>query len=156
MSAAKLGRQQETGEVTSLTGRIPIWRELRYDIAERPLFGYGYGCFWTGPRVYYLSALLDWEFDHAHSIYLQTILNLGLIGLALGLAVVIMTMRRAAAAYHRSGDIGYGFALAWLGMALPHGLLDSVFVQTGFAMLLCLLCLGVVAFHSREVLGADA
>ena len=150
IEAVKLGRQQEPGEVKSLTGRIPIWIELSQNIAARPLLGYGYGSFWTGERVYYLSALLNWEFDHAHSMYLQTMLHVGGLGLGLGLVIVGYAIVRARAAYAKTGNPGFLFCLAWLMLALVHGLLDTIFGQPGFTMLICMICVSLVVFLDPE------
>jgi len=38
------------GRDNSFTGRIPLWNVVLQEIASRPLFGFGYGAFWTTER----------------------------------------------------------------------------------------------------------
>jgi O-antigen ligase len=147
LDVVSLGRQQESGEVSSLTGRIPIWRELLRHIAQRPLLGYGYGAFWTGERVYELSAILNWEFNHAHSVYLETMLNLGGVGLALGLLMTVVAIHRAALAARQTFDPGFVFTLAWLGFAVLHGVLESAFVQPSFALMVAMIGVAMLIFR---------
>ncbi len=40
---AKMGREEE---VSTLTGRLPLWEVIIEFIEKRPLFGYGYLAFW--------------------------------------------------------------------------------------------------------------
>ena len=69
--SASLGRD------ASLTGRTQIWAALYPVALQRPLFGQGFGGFWTTrTRVRYLT-------PNAHSGYLDAILDLGFIGMLL-------------------------------------------------------------------------
>jgi O-antigen ligase len=69
------------GRSPDLTGRTQIWNVV-LSTATNPLFGAGYDSFWLGPRVEWI-----WErvgrINVAHNGYLETYLNLGLIGLLL-------------------------------------------------------------------------
>jgi O-antigen ligase len=145
--AVIMGRQQDMEGVSSLTGRLPIWEAILHDVAERPLVGYGYGGFWTPYRVVSYSYIHDWEFTHAHSAYLETLLHVGLVGLVIGLALVVPTIWSAERAYQSTGDSGFRFAAAVLAMALVHGLLDANFVSVGLEPVLALFCIAVVALH---------
>ncbi len=147
-AVASMGREQDEGEVGSLSGRVPIWREVMGDIAAAPLLGYGYGAFWTPQRVLFYSYVRGWEFTHAHSAYLETLLNVGAIGLALGLFVVLAAR---SAAIHSFGEVGHPeprFVAAVLTMALVHGFLDSNFVREGLASTIALLCVATMMFHN--------
>jgi exopolysaccharide production protein ExoQ len=150
LEVARMGREQESEDMASLTGRIPIWTEVLGDVSQSPLIGYGYGAFWTPRRVQQYSYIHDWEFDHAHSAYFETLLNVGIVGLTIGLAAILLARRSAVRAYYASGDSGYRFFAALLTMALVHGLLDSNFVRIGFASTLSMICLAMTIFHTSR------
>ncbi|HEX4412597.1 MAG TPA: O-antigen ligase family protein [Lacipirellulaceae bacterium] len=147
LSAVKMGREQDAAEITTLTGRIPIWGAVLGEVSERPLFGYGYGGFWTSRRVEEFSSLFNWTFMHSHSAYLETLLNVGIVGLMGGLAVVIGGIIAASNAFRRTGDQGFHFVTALLVLALVHGFLDSSFARDGIETFIGALAIAVVAFH---------
>jgi len=150
LSAITMGRsEQQAEDVTSLTGRIPIWGAVLGAVAERPMLGYGYGGFWTPRRVEQFSSLFDWTFMHAHSAYLETLLNVGILGLTLGLAVVAGTLFSAWSSFHATGEQGYRFVTALIAMALAHGLLDGNFARDGFETFLVATAIAMVIFHRR-------
>lgn len=71
------------GKDPTLTGRVPLWRSL-FELAQnRPWFGYGYDYFWLSNDSIRLHRTLDWFAWEAHNGYLQQLLNLGLVGIAL-------------------------------------------------------------------------
>jgi O-antigen ligase len=152
LDAVEMGRAEDTGEVTTLTGRIPIWDKVLGDVAERPISGYGYGAFWTTERVVRYTRLLNWEFNHAHSAYLETMLNAGAIGLALGLLIAARALWSAAHSFIAASDSGYLFIVAVIVLALVHGVLDSNFVTVGFAPLLGMLCISAAALHCKSAI----
>ncbi len=147
MEAIQMGRGDD--DLGSLTGRIPIWQAVASDIAHRPLLGYGYGSFWTAQKVWEYSFIRHWEFNHAHSAYLETLLNIGVIGLMLGLLIVVWTGLTAAIRYTKTCDIGYRFIAAMIVLAMVNGLVDSNFVIVGFAPLLIMICVSTVALHGE-------
>jgi O-antigen ligase len=114
--------------------------------------GYGYGGFWTPRRVEQFSSLFDWTFMHSHSAYLETLLNVGVIGLSLGLSVVIGTLISASRSFRMSGDHGYRFVTALLVFALVHGFLDGSFARDGFETFIGALAISMVVFHGATVL----
>jgi O-antigen ligase len=147
LQAVQMGRNQETEQVSSLTGRIPIWQEILNDVAERPLIGYGYGGFWTPYRVMHYSYIHDWEFTHAHSAYLETLLHIGVVGLALGLLLFLSLIRAGEQAFRDTGECGFRFAAAMLAMALVHGFVDANFVGVGLEPVLVIVSAAMIALH---------
>lgn len=77
--AVKVSKSGNTDELTTATGRTEIWAYAVDRIAERPLFGYGYG---TGRFV------MEEHSYHCHNIILNITLYTGLIGGGL----LLMTM----------------------------------------------------------------
>jgi O-antigen ligase len=150
LSAVKMGREQDTADITTLTGRIPIWGAVLGAVSERPLLGYGYGGFWTPRRVEQFSSMFDWTFMHSHSAYLETLLNVGIAGLLLGLIVVIGTLVSASRSFRISGDQGYHFISALLVFAMVHGFLDGSFARDGFETFVAALAISMVVFHSAK------
>ncbi len=151
LSAVKMGREQETADITTLTGRIPIWGAVLGAVAERPLFGYGYGGFWTARRVEQFSSMFDWTFMHSHSAYLEILLGVGVVGLVLGLSVVLVAIVSASRAFRVSGDQAFHFASALLIFALVHGFLDGSFARDGFESFVAVLTISVVVFYGGAV-----
>lgn len=67
------------------TGRTPLWALLWNKVQLKPMFGYGYGGFWlgkNGPSVELPELIREWA-RNAHNGFLDLILDLGLVGLAL-------------------------------------------------------------------------
>jgi exopolysaccharide production protein ExoQ len=154
LSAITMGRsEQQAEDVSSLTGRIPIWGAVLGAVADRPMLGYGYGGFWTPLRVEQFSSLFDWTFMHAHSAYLETLLNVGILGLALGLAVVGGTLFSARSSFHTTGEQGYRFVTALIVMALAHGFIDGNFAREGFETFLVAAAIATVIFHRKNEFG---
>jgi O-antigen ligase len=88
------------GRDVSLTGRTELWGEV-LRIHDSPLLGAGFESFWLGPRADYLWDKFWWRPNQAHNGYLETYLNLGLVGLMFlatlvvsGYAHIMKTFRR--------------------------------------------------------------
>jgi O-antigen ligase len=73
------------GKDATLTGRTEIWELLDQRVQERPLLGYGFGAFWADPDYgpsAVLAQQLDWAVPSAHNGWLETMLQLGKVGVA--------------------------------------------------------------------------
>ena len=81
-----LGRAEETG--SSLTGRLPLWEDLSAYVVRKPMQGYGFGAFWTPKHIYEIAVSQEWVISEAHSSYLDTALQLGIIGAVLLLSLI--------------------------------------------------------------------
>lgn len=75
--------------------RLTLWQDLMAYIRERPLLGYGFEGFWQGGRTFYSWTPAGWEVAHAHSGYVETVLQLGIVGLALVAGHLLLNLRRA-------------------------------------------------------------
>lgn len=67
---ASLGRDE------TLTGRTQVWSDVMPAMREQPLFGHGFGSFWTDARR------ARYDIPTAHNGYLDILLELGAVGLA--------------------------------------------------------------------------
>ena len=151
MQAARMGRQEDFADPTTLTGRLPIWQEAIGDINERPLFGYGYGAFWSQERVTYYSYIHDWVCTNSHSIYLETMLNIGSIGLLIVLVAVAVASYRGLNWFFERRDVSILFILALLAFGGISGISEAIFVRPGYPFMICLIGLCLIAVrHERE------
>jgi exopolysaccharide production protein ExoQ len=120
-----LGRQEEIG---ALSGRIPLWTELLGYVRARPLQGYGYNSFWTEKHIDAVSGEVEWMLREAHNAYIDGLLSVGLIGTAMFLVVVFLALRRMAAAYRATGDLG----IAFIACLFVFGMVNAC-METGMA-----------------------
>lgn len=90
-------RDQTADEVLELNGRLELWDDLRPAIARHSLVGYGY----QASRPVVLDAA-SWA-SYAHNALLQTVLDLGLVGVLALITLVIVglfgAMRRGHASW---------------------------------------------------------
>jgi putative inorganic carbon (HCO3(-)) transporter len=119
------------GAVGGWQGRLDIWRNSLLAISDFAFTGIGIGTFTlVMPLLYPLQVSVE-EYPHAHNLFLQIGLDLGLPGLVAYLAIIInlvvmliATLRsRYTLPLHRTLAIGATGSL--VGM-LIHGLLDAV------------------------------
>jgi O-antigen ligase len=77
------------GRDTTLTGRTDIWSFVLSKISERPWLGYGFTAFFETQRFgRYVLDGFGWSIPTAHNGYLETVLGLGWIGLAILLCYI--------------------------------------------------------------------
>jgi len=142
-SAAKLGRQGLDSGFEGLNGRLPLWLYLSEFIVENPLLGHGYHGFWTAERIYEVSIEQAWTVPSAHSVYLDVLLSVGLLGGTLFALIVLLGLRRAAQRAQVEGEPAECFLLSMLVFAVVSSVFESGFAQpTSFDSFLaaCGLC----------------
>jgi exopolysaccharide production protein ExoQ len=83
---------RELGRNTTLTGRTEMWNEL-FRMITNPLLGTGFESFWLGSRAERLWNMYYFHPNQAHNGYVETYINLGWIGLALFMLLVISCYR---------------------------------------------------------------
>jgi O-antigen ligase len=94
-----------SGHEETFTGRGRLWdRLLNFD--TNPVFGVGFESFWLGDRLKTLWAEYWWQPNEAHNGYLETYLNLGVVGLAMLVGVIIAAFRKASLALARGDEFG--------------------------------------------------
>ena len=111
-----------------LSGRLEVWSRALYAISDFPFTGIGIGTFnRVIPMLYpFFTIAPDAKLDHAHNLFLQVGLDLGLPGLIAYLALLLATLaalidvvRRAAADRMLAAGALGGFTAM-----LIHGLVD--------------------------------
>ena len=112
--SSSLGRDE------TLTGRTHTWAQLVPVVMSRPLFGCGFGSFWTTARREF------YEMSHGHNGYLDTLLELGTVGLAFYICWLLSCARKL----HGSLVEDYDWAslgICFLLMALVYNTTESAF-----------------------------
>jgi O-antigen ligase len=118
---------------TSFTGRTDIWTFAAQALQLRLLTGYGFAAFWGSSSIRDLPEGMEWaEYaSHSHNGYLDTALAMGLPGLALLIAVlVIAPLRNFHAADHggNNGPLAMALLRIWL-FGLYLSSLESFFLD---------------------------
>jgi exopolysaccharide production protein ExoQ len=121
---------------STLTGRTIIWEFAQYEIARRPLLGWGYQSFWlVGPDAPSIVEAPGWvkNMPNAHNGYYDTILEMGYVGLAFLVSFIIATLHAIGRVADRDP------ARAWLLLSLAlfvilYNFLESLWMR-GFEML---------------------
>ena len=149
--------EEEGGSAATLTGRTHLWEEFGAEAAKRPLLGYGYGAFWTPARIAEIADAEGWTITHPHSSYLDIMLDLGLVGAALFVAVNILGIYGYIRRYREDGALGHAWAAALLDALAVNMLLESRFRFTDISIFVFLsLALWVrLGFISAQSLKAD-
>ena len=78
-----------------MTGRTVIWDFANYEVARRPLLGWGYQSFWlAGPDAPSIVDAPGWvkTMPDAHNGYVDTKLELGYVGLALLISFIVTSL----------------------------------------------------------------
>jgi O-antigen ligase len=105
------------GRDETLTGRADIWAFLIPYALKKPLLGHGFGGFWT-------TSMREMTSSHAHNGYLDTILNIGIVGLILFSIYILSCCTRAAKILIKDFFWGTLF-LCYVLMAVVHNIAES-------------------------------
>jgi len=155
------GALQSMGRNSTLTGRTEIWAVI-LNFAGNPLFGTGYDSFWLGKRLekIWASGSYLMGINEAHNGYLETYLNLGWIGVALLVLLVVTGYRNVLAALRVNSDLGR-LRLSFLVVAVVYNFTEAAFRTSGTVWSIFLLTIaavpGFVTFkRSQEGGGSEA
>ena len=108
------GFLQFLGKDETLTDRTGVWHDA-LQIQINPLLGAGFESFWLGDRLKTMWEKWTFRPNQAHNGYIETYLNLGLIGLFLLIALLIATFwkcRRELFTNFQLGRFRVGFLVA--------------------------------------------
>ena len=126
-NAVMLGRHDSTPG--SFNGRTGIWEDVEYYIEQRPLLGYGFDSFWTEHRIMVLSKAETWGMDDAHSAYLECLLELGFVGFATYLIILLTGICWSFALRKTSRTPDFAFCGALLTFCLIDGIFESAAIR---------------------------
>ena len=120
---------EEFAKDSSLSGRVPLWRMLVDKISRQPLLGYGYGSFWVGTvgPAAEIWKNLDWEAPHAHNGYLDLWLQLGFLGICLGLYLLLRLCILSVKHHAATGPAGQ-FWILFMAFFICYNMIESIFL----------------------------
>ena len=105
------------GRDISMSGRDTLWRDVFREAVKTPVFGSGYGAFWSEGRGREIA--VTWNPRQAHNAYLDVFVDLGIVGLLLVLSVVhwrVITIWQSFAG--RRGTVQRNAVAAYVSMAI--------------------------------------
>lgn len=121
---------EAVGRDGTLTGRTPLWQASLETVYDRPWLGYGFGAFWLGlegPSSDIWSAFV-WHPPHSHNGFLDLLLELGVVGLVLYLAMFAESLRRALRVFQGTGLMSV-WALTFLVFLVSSNLTESALLK---------------------------
>jgi exopolysaccharide production protein ExoQ len=113
----------------TLSARTLIWDFVNFEIAKRPLLGWGYRSFWlVGPDSPSIVDGWGWirTMPSAHNGYLDTILDTGHIGLVLFLVFIFATLHAIGRVADRDP------ARAWILLSIAFFVILQNFLESGW------------------------
>jgi O-antigen ligase len=141
-----LHRGDDPRDLSSFNGRSELWKDVGFYIRQRPIFGYGYGGFWTPAHVSVISAEENWPVPNGHSAYIDNLLNLGTVGLVTYTLVLFAGIWRIVCFHKLTRDPVFAFCGALLVFCAVDGLLESALVEGSLLMFLWMVVLAQLAF----------
>lgn len=120
-----MGRQDQVG---SLTGRLPLWEALLNKSASRRLQGFGYGAFWSADNNEAIQDEVQWTAGHSHSVYVETLMNLGAVGLILLVGCGVLATARCAWIAVTTAAVEYRALASVMVAALLNGFTESGYI----------------------------
>lgn len=114
---------QTMGREPTLTGRTDIWK-LALSMNSNPLIGAGFESFWLPPRLDKIWSVYWWHPRQAHNGYIEVYLNLGWIGVALLVVVLIAGYKNVISAFRSDPDSGR-LRLAYFVAAIAYNFTES-------------------------------
>lgn len=140
-----MGRPQDASMVLTLTGRTELWRVLLQYVAERPLLGYGYGGFWTPPRLVALTQHEGWALGSAHSQYIEVLLQVGVFGLAAFCAIGVVALSTLVRRHWSRGDDGFAVAAGLFVLVAVSMFVESRPLDPSLPMVTCVMIVAGLA-----------
>lgn len=142
-------RETVVGSLTSLAFRREVWHWATVAIADFPITGVGLGVFRHMVHRLYLTQIpVGYDFGHAHNMFLQVALDVGLPGLVAYLALLIVALLSGGWVF-RHDPAGRPLALGLaVGLVALHiyGLTDAIApgAKNGLSLWLALALLGAL------------
>lgn len=110
---------------SSLSYRIELWRTGLRIIKDNSITGIGFGTFFKYTHLY--SSVITKYIEHCHNIYLQIIMETGIIGFTTFLITLFSIVKRVLKEYFLDKRNKFSIlVMLILSMTLIHGVVDSV------------------------------
>jgi len=134
------------GRDPSLTGRTEIWKNLLI-FDSNWLLGTGYESFWLGDRLYQVWMKTGFV-TQAHNGYLEVYLNLGVVGLAILVGLLLSSYRRICKSFVQSPVLAPLVLASWT-LALFYNITEAAF-KTPFMCLTFLVGAMIIPERRQE------
>jgi O-antigen ligase len=142
---------QPTSENWAVVERMAHWQAAWYMFLDHPWLGVGAGNYASAYPFYYVATWLE-PLGHAHNYYLNTLAELGAVGLAILLVLLALLFRELAGGLRTTTPVGMSFwraVLAGVVGALVvfcvHNMFDNLFVHSVNVQLGVMIGIGLVA-----------
>lgn len=142
LAVSSAGIVESLGRDPTLTGRTGIWSAV-LSVSGNPVLGTGYESFWLGERLQKVWDMTMPGLQEAHNGYLEVYLNLGYIGLAFILVMVLVGYRHVMQEFRRDPTVG-SLRLAFLVTAVIYSLSEAGFRETTLTWTVFLLAITIV------------
>jgi exopolysaccharide production protein ExoQ len=113
------------GKSPTLTDRTVLWEDV-LKVKINPIFGAGFESFWLGERFQKFAESRWWQPNQAHNGYLETYLNLGLVGLFLVVGLLIATFWKSRRELLKNFEFGR-FRLGFLAAVVVYNWTEASF-----------------------------
>ncbi len=131
------------GRDETLTGRTETWSQLVPVVGSQPLLGSGFGSFWTTARRDF------YEMSNGHNGYLDILLDLGVVGLALFTCWLLNCARTLRVALTKDYALG-SLAMCFLLMAVVYNTTESALGSLAEHMTAVVVFASLVVPHESE------
>ena len=120
------------GRSSTITGRTELWSVVLTAIFRHPWLGYGFSGFWLGMQGESASVLLAvrWAVFFAHNGFLDLLLQLGIVGLAVFGVGYLINLRRAVVCLREDESRGNAWPLLYLVFILLFNFTESTILAT--------------------------
>ena len=122
-----------SGHESTIEGRGRLWTAL-LAYHHNPVFGVGFESFWLGDRLDKFQEQFRWKPTQAHNGYLETYLNLGIVGLLILIAFILATFCKCRHELLRNFDWGR-LRMGLLIAIVVHNWTEAGFKGLAFAFL---------------------
>jgi exopolysaccharide production protein ExoQ len=131
------------GRSSNLTGRTEIWSLTLSFIPQKVILGYGYSGFWLGasPESFVINRIMRGAVMYSHNGYLEQLLNLGIVGLALTLTFLGIGMKRALKFSERRHSDTVLWPLAFLFYFILHNTGECTIMIQDLEWAVCISCI---------------
>jgi O-antigen ligase len=148
-SVATMGRGQDAASTLStLTGRVELWDEELGYVRARPILGYGYNAFLNPRNLPAVSKASGWVSASPHSGYIGTLLELGYLGAATLVLVLLLGLKRSLSLARDGPSAAFAAAvMIWLCCNL---FLDSAIItDPTLPTFICMVILASLSFKEN-------
>ncbi|MDH3346933.1 MAG: O-antigen ligase family protein [Desulfobulbaceae bacterium] len=144
--ASTMGRGGVALEMTgSFSGRTYLWMECIKDVADSPIWGYGYNSFLGPVNISRIADRVGWTPNSPHSAYIDTLVGLGIVGISALLMYLFLAFKKVIGLMKKNDDyvLILGVLVWWV---LNAALEADPITRPVFPNFFCLILLSKMAF----------